>query len=557
MTAGIPGLEQNIFICVTFAALGGILEVFATVCLAYPAARIAQGYEWSDAKLKACLAANIFFQILASLSGNLFAPWYGPVSIVGPIFFAAQLLANLVMFWRVLGIEAFSREMQIGTYIIVVSVVLLLDSGPTTQEYSQSFEEMIRDPVAAVWSALLVVGMALSGIFVVKARLGGLQQFQEKDARFKFGVLLVARATAFSLNLTSSKAFLIETTPAGYAVSVVVKIVSGAIYTVAIIVQSTAVEQRSFVPLNAAGTIVFNAVTGMLLWEDWKVVQSWPGYSCVFLLLGLGCTLLLGDLSLLQESAPETFRGAQYAMARSGNRQRLLANIRNIGNNSENHDEEVGLVREPESTNRHAAWAAIYKSARAVPRQSLSTRSTRKSFQRNFDHAEFSKSWPRSKTMGAPEAPIPRDTPIPSNPSTTITPMPTSPPEGFKYTRDVCALSWWRPFKMLEEGSISDIHLVKRRKEFLPVKYVEKRKVMDLAKRKAFFSREDSEDDTNDDDVRVLKSIIKSHIGNEDVLEEMRREILVMSNLKHPNIAQLYEAFERFRHVYLIMEYCP
>jgi serine/threonine protein kinase len=159
--------------------------------------------------------------------------------------------------------------------------------------------------------------------------------------------------------------------------------------------------------------------------------------------------------------------------------------------------------------------------------------------------------------MGAPEAPIPRDTPIPSNPSTTITPMPTSPPEGFKYTRDVCALSWWRPFKMLEEGSISDIHLVKRRKEFLPVKYVEKRKVMDLAKRKAFFSREDSEDDTNDDDVRVLKSIIKSHIGNEDVLEEMRREILVMSNLKHPNIAQLYEAFERFRHVYLIMEYCP
>jgi hypothetical protein len=57
------------------------------------------------------LALNIVLQIVASLCGNLFATWLGPVSIVAPVFFAAQLVANLVVYWIVLGLEAFSHEM--------------------------------------------------------------------------------------------------------------------------------------------------------------------------------------------------------------------------------------------------------------------------------------------------------------------------------------------------------------------------------------------------------------------------------------------------------------
>lgn len=150
--SGISGLEQNMAVCVVFSALGGVLEVFATACLAYPAARMLQGYQYTDRQLKACLAANILFQILASLSGNLFATWFGPVSIVGPTFFAAQLLVNLVLFWIVLGIEAFSREMQVGTYVVVVAVVLLLVTGPVAQEYSESFEDLVIQPAAATWA---------------------------------------------------------------------------------------------------------------------------------------------------------------------------------------------------------------------------------------------------------------------------------------------------------------------------------------------------------------------------------------------------------------------
>jgi serine/threonine protein kinase/Ca2+-binding EF-hand superfamily protein len=180
-------------------------------------------------------------------------------------------------------------------------------------------------------------------------------------------------------------------------------------------------------------------------------------------------------------------------------------------------------------------------------------------------------------------------------PSTTL----EGSPNDFKYTKDVCALSWWRPIKLLEEGSISDIHLVKRRANFTEIKYKEKRNVMDVAKKNildetktmaksvlsTLFNKPDNgvsvndggavgtshesrnvnndngdddvDDDPTDREIRVLKSIHKDHVNDDDVLAEMRQEILVMSDLNHPNIVHLIEAYERIRHIYLVMEFCP
>jgi serine/threonine protein kinase len=142
----------------------------------------------------------------------------------------------------------------------------------------------------------------------------------------------------------------------------------------------------------------------------------------------------------------------------------------------------------------------------------------------------------------------------------------------FKYEKNVCALSWWEPIKLLEEGSISDIHLVRRRDHFVKVRYKDKRDVMSLAKKKqtpwsklaTSMSRHNATNEhgnnttSNDDDgeVYVLKSIMKDYVGHESVLYEMRREIQTMSKLHHPNICRLIEAYERRRHIYLVMEYC-
>ncbi|KAL3784658.1 hypothetical protein HJC23_012174 [Cyclotella cryptica] len=125
--------------------------------------------------------------------------------------------------------------------------------------------------------------------------------------------------------------------------------------------------------------------------------------------------------------------------------------------------------------------------------------------------------------------------------------------KNFTYTKNTCALSWWEPICLLEEGSISDIHLVRRRERFVNVKYKDKRDVMDLAKRQRGSKTKDA---VKSEELYVLKSIMKDHIGNEQVLDEMRSEILTMSKLSHPNICRIIEAYERRRHIYLVMEFC-
>lgn len=122
----------------------------------------------------------------------------------------------------------------------------------------------------------------------------------------------------------------------------------------------------------------------------------------------------------------------------------------------------------------------------------------------------------------------------------------------FHYEKGVCALEYWEPVKLLGEGSISDIHLVRRRSKRIHVRYKKKRDIMKFAKNNTL----EAIDEENEDELFVLKSIMKDHVDNDLVLEEMRRELHTMSRLNHPNIVKLYEAYERRRHIYLVMDYC-
>lgn len=273
-----------------------------------------------------------------------------PFVAVGPIFFAAQLLANLIVFWIVLGLEAFSREMQIGTYVIVVAVILLIVNGPGTQDYEEegtTFQDLITQPYAMIWAIILVSAMLLTGIILAFVDL------HQRTAFVKYAVLLTARATAFALNLSTGKALVMDNSTLWLTVNLVIKIVSGMIYTGAIVVQSTAVKQRVFVPVNAATIVLINGLTGIIIWEDWRVVQSWIGYACVFLLLALGCGLLLGDLGLLQETSPETFMGARVTMVYKENRQEMVDRLKNFG--KADWEQGVNMSFDPEDDESHSA----------------------------------------------------------------------------------------------------------------------------------------------------------------------------------------------------------
>jgi calcium-dependent protein kinase len=117
----------------------------------------------------------------------------------------------------------------------------------------------------------------------------------------------------------------------------------------------------------------------------------------------------------------------------------------------------------------------------------------------------------------------------------------------FKYQTGTCALEFWQPVKELGEGSISSIYLVRRRPQRIDIPYRERADIMELAAADEYDKKED---------LYALKSIIKAYVGNERFLHEMRNEIYTMSRLNHPSVVTVFEAYERKRHIYLVMEYC-
>lgn len=199
--------------------------------------------------------------------------------------------------------------MQVGTYVIVVSTILLPIVGPGIQE-GQNAQYLLSKGYAIVWSLILLGGMLGSSIYVFS--LLPCTKISNCKMYMKFIVLLVARSTCFTLNLTASRVFILQPGIALIVLSIIIKIVSGAIYTWAIVVQSTEVVQSKFVPLNATCLMLLNAITGIIIWQDWRVIESWTGYVCVFLLLALASYLLLSSAPLMTSENPEYGQKAHF-----------------------------------------------------------------------------------------------------------------------------------------------------------------------------------------------------------------------------------------------------
>jgi hypothetical protein len=150
--------------------------------------------------------------------------------------------------------------------------------------------------------------MAVSSVFMAL----GVNRYKSEYTRS--AILLVARGCALSINFTVSKPFAMKPGFPMVLLWLAFKIISGAVYAIAIIIQSTAVTQSIFVPLNTSVTLFLNAITGIIIWEDWRVVNSWLGYVCAFILLVLGIYLLLGDvdLRLLTSENPMYGQGGKF-----------------------------------------------------------------------------------------------------------------------------------------------------------------------------------------------------------------------------------------------------
>ena len=61
----------------------------------------------------------------------------------------------------------------------------------------------------------------------------------------------------------------------------VLAIVFAAINVVSLILAATSVDQGVFVPMQTCATLAINLVTGLVVWEDYKVVEKWIAYIMV------------------------------------------------------------------------------------------------------------------------------------------------------------------------------------------------------------------------------------------------------------------------------------
>merc|ERR1711862_36431 len=110
---------------------------------------------------------------------------------------------------------------------------------------------------------------------------------------------VLTQSIAQVVESTASKMFGIVTGPELVA-TVAVFVIMAYMQMIAILQQGTTVRQSTFIPTNTMATILLNAVFGLIVWEDWKVVQSWLGYTLVLLQIVLG-NYQLSDYDFFEE----------------------------------------------------------------------------------------------------------------------------------------------------------------------------------------------------------------------------------------------------------------
>jgi hypothetical protein len=91
-TGGGFEFEPSTPLCVGLSALGGLIEVASTMCLAYPEHRAKMGHEYGPRLQQLLLLVNLALMGIASVC-YIVGSWFGPVSLSVPTVMVAKLHA--------------------------------------------------------------------------------------------------------------------------------------------------------------------------------------------------------------------------------------------------------------------------------------------------------------------------------------------------------------------------------------------------------------------------------------------------------------------------------
>lgn len=118
--------------CTTQSVVGSLSYMCGIMAIALPAHLVEnkRGGEpfprWAEYGFLCLYACGQGGALVLPLIGS----WYGPTSIMLPVYQASMLLWNLLLM-SALGMEDFKKNQKVGTEVIVVATIMLIDAGPT------------------------------------------------------------------------------------------------------------------------------------------------------------------------------------------------------------------------------------------------------------------------------------------------------------------------------------------------------------------------------------------------------------------------------------------
>lgn len=277
--------------CIGLSAFGGFLEVVSTMCLAYPEFKKKSGKHFSKAATRGLLVANLALMGIASVA-YIVGSWFGPVSLSVPTVMVSKLLFNLGVMGSVLKMQKFTKAQKVGTYCIATAIITLPDVGPSEQP-GQDALALVAEPVAIAWTAVLTVASVgcCVGMAVLERRRKRKPDEPAASERVELAVFVTAQVCSAVVGTSVSK--MLALVDASYIPALIaIAIAFAAINVVSLMLAAKVVDQAVFVPATILGTLVVNLATGLIIWQDWRVISRWVAYFAVHLVMFLGISLL-------------------------------------------------------------------------------------------------------------------------------------------------------------------------------------------------------------------------------------------------------------------------
>jgi len=206
---------------------------------------------------------------------------HGPVSVAMPLLTASKLLSSM-WFQLSLGLGQYTKNVRVGTYVLVASTLCLIDCGPRDPREQQNVTEMLNANTAKCW--LLFLGLAL----ILNLSFYHLLALKPEQQQ-KYGLAPLCAVVAISTALGASVGKTLSlTTGIQLEIAVCAYLICGAASFLYSAVGAFNYEIELFMPLSEVLQLLVNASTGVLVWGDLSRISERCSYSMVYILICLG-----------------------------------------------------------------------------------------------------------------------------------------------------------------------------------------------------------------------------------------------------------------------------